>query len=67
MTKNPCFMLKKKGILRFNTISSRELVKDKEIKLGFVTTNDQLADIFNKALPIDILLFRNQMKIQNQV
>ena len=35
----------------------RELVQDKEIKLEYVHTKEQIADIFTKALPKDAFLY----------
>ena len=35
----------------------RQLVQDKEIKLEYVHTEEQIADIFTKPLPKDALLY----------
>ena len=35
----------------------RELVQDKEIRLEYVHTKEQIADIFTKPLPKDALLY----------
>ena len=34
----------------------RELVQDKEVKMEYVNTKEQLVDIFTKALPKDVQL-----------
>ena len=35
----------------------RELVQDKEVKLEYVNTKEQIADIFTKPLPKDAFLY----------
>ena len=35
----------------------RELVQDKEVKLEYVNTEEQIADIFTKALPKDAFMY----------
>jgi len=50
MAKNPAFHGRTKHIdIRFHFI--RELVEKEEIILKFCNTNEQVADIFTKALP----------------
>ncbi|PHT33983.1 hypothetical protein CQW23_25783 [Capsicum baccatum] len=50
MTKNPAFHRRTKHIdIRFHFI--RELVEKEEIMMKFWNTNEQVADIFTKALP----------------
>ena len=58
LTKNPVFHWKSKHIrIKFHFI--RYLVKDKDIVVEFCKTQDQLADIFTKALKCDTF---NKMK-----
>ena len=63
MTKNPVFHNCSKHIeLKFHFI--REKVKEKEIKLKFCKTEDQLADIFTKPISQDkFLYFRRKLGI----
>lgn len=65
MTKNPVFHNRSKHIeLRHHFI--RQLVQKEEIQLEFVNTNEQLADIFTKAVASEKFnKFKAQMKITN--
>lgn len=65
MTKNPVFHARSKHIeLRHHFI--RNLVNDGEIQLIFITTKEQLADPFTKAVTSEKLeYFKNQTRITN--
>ena len=52
MSKNPVFHSKTKHIsIKYHVL--REKVAKKEIRLEYVSTKDQIADIFTKPLPKD--------------
>jgi len=65
MTTNPIFHSRTKYIeIRHHFI--RELVEKKEIELQFSKTDEQLADMFTKALPSDkFAYFREQLGVQD--
>jgi len=65
MTKNLIFHSKTKHIeIRHHFI--RELVDKKEIELSFCKTDEQLADMFTKALPSEkFAYFKEQLKVQD--
>ena len=52
ISKNPMMHTKTKHIAtKYHYL--RELVQDKEVKMEFVNTKEQIVDIFTKALPKD--------------
>ena len=52
ISKNPVMHTKTKYIaIKYHYV--RELVQDKEVKMEYVHTKEQIADIFTKALPKD--------------
>ena len=52
ISKNPVMHTKTKHIaIKYHYV--RELVQDKEVKMEYVHTKEQIADIFTKALPKD--------------
>ena len=56
ISKNPMMHSKTKHIsIKYHFF--RELVQDKEIKLEYVHTKEQIADIFTKPLPKDAFLY----------
>ena len=56
ISKNPMMHSKTKHIaIKYHFV--RELVQDKEIKLEYVRTKEQIADIFTKRLPKDAFLY----------
>jgi len=65
MTKNPVFHSRTKHIeIRHHFI--RELVEKKEIELQFCKTDEQLADMFTKALPSEKFAhFREQLGVKD--
>ena len=65
MTKNPVFHNRTKHIkIRHHFI--RELVEKKEIELQFCKTDEQLADMFTKALPSEKFThFREQLGVKD--
>ena len=56
ISKNPVMYSKKKNIvIKYHFL--RELVQDKEVRLEYVNTKEQIADIFTKPLPKDAFLY----------
>ena len=56
ISKNPVMHSKTKHIaIKYHFV--RELVQDKEIRLEYVHSNEQIADIFTKPLPKDAFLY----------
>ena len=56
ISKNPVMHSKTKHIaIKYHFV--RELVQDKEIRLEYVHTKEQIADIFTKPLPKDAFLY----------
>ena len=56
ISKNLVMHSKKKHIsIKYHFV--RELVQDKEIRLEYVHTKEQISDIFTKPLPKDALLY----------
>ena len=56
ISKNPVMHSKTKNIaIKYHFI--RELVQDKEIRLEYVHTKENIADIFTKPLPKDAFLY----------
>ena len=52
ISKNPMMHTKTKHIaIKYHYV--RELVQDKEVKMEYVSTKEQIANIFTKALPKD--------------
>ena len=52
ISKNPVMHTKTKHIaIKYHYV--RELVQDKEVKMEYVNTKEQIDDIFRKALPKD--------------
>ena len=52
ISKNPVMHTKTKHIaIKYHYV--RELVQDKEVKMGYVHAKEQIANIFTKALPKD--------------
>jgi len=52
ISKNPLMHTKTKNIvIKYHYL--RGLVKDKEVKMEYVNTKEQIVDIFTKALPKD--------------
>ena len=52
ISKNPIMHTKKKHIaIKYHYL--RELVQDKKVRMEYVNTKDQLANIFTKPLPKD--------------
>ena len=50
ISKNPMMYTKKKHMaIKYHYL--RELVQEKEVRMEYVNTKEQLADIFTKALP----------------
>lgn len=66
MAKNPVFHGRTKHIaIRHHFI--REAIEDEEVQLSFCKTNDQVADIFTKALPREkIQKLRESLGVQEQ-
>ena len=56
VSKNPLIHAKTKHI-GINYHFLRELVQDKEVRLEYVNTKEQIADIFTKPLPKDAFLY----------
>ena len=67
MTKNPVFHSRSKHIeLRHHFI--RKLVEDGEIELKFCGTDEQIADVFTKALPREkFYYFRERLNVAGQM
>ncbi|CAL8169320.1 unnamed protein product [Prunus armeniaca] len=67
MTKNPVFHSRSKHIeLRHHFI--RKLVEDGEIELQFCGTDEQIADVFTKALPREkFYYFRENLNVTGQM
>ena len=56
ISKNPMMHTKTKHIaIKFHFL--RKLVQDKEVRLEYVNTKEQITDIFTKPLPKDIFLY----------
>ena len=56
ISKNPVMHSKTKHIaIKYHFL--RELVQDKEVKLEYVNTKEQIVDIFTKPLPKDAFLY----------
>ena len=56
ISKNPVMHSKTKHIaIKYHFV--RELVQDKEIRLEYVNSKEQIADIFTKPLPKDAFLY----------
>ena len=56
ISKNPVMHSKTKNIaIKYHFV--RELVQDKEIRLEYVHTKEQIVDIFTKPLPKDAFLY----------
>ena len=56
ISKNPVMHSKTKHIaIKYHFL--RELVQDKEVRLKYVNTKEQIVDIFTKALPKDAFLY----------
>ena len=56
ISKNPVMHSKTKHIaIKYHFV--RELVQDKEIRLEYVHSKEQIADIFTKKLPKDAFLY----------
>ena len=56
ISKNPVMHSKTKHIaIKYHFV--RELVQDKEIRLEYVHSKEQIADIFTKPLPKDAFLY----------
>ena len=52
ISKNPVMHAKTKHIaIKYHYV--RELVEDKEVKMEYINTKEQIADIFTKPLPKD--------------
>ena len=52
ISKNPMMHTKTKNIaIKYHYV--RELVQDEEVKMKYINTKEQVADIFTKALPKD--------------
>ena len=52
ISKNPIMHIKTKHIsIKYHYV--RELVQEKEVRMEYVHTKEQIADIFTKALPKD--------------
>ena len=66
MAKNPVFHSRTKHIdVKYNFI--REAVENGVIEIKYCSTQNQMADIFTKALSIEkFLQFRDMMKVQRQ-
>ncbi len=66
MAKNPVFHGRTKHIaIKHHFI--REAIEDEEVQLSFCKTNDQVADIFTKALPREkIQKLREALGVQGQ-
>lgn len=56
ISKNPVMHTKTKHIsIKYHSL--RELVQDKEVRLEYVNTKEQIVDIFTKPLPKDAFFF----------
>ena len=56
ISKNPVMHFKTKHIaIKYHFV--RELVQDKEIRLEYVNSKEQIADIFTKPLPKDAFMY----------
>ena len=56
ISKNPMMHTKSKQIaIKYNFL--RELVQDKEVRFEYVSTKEQIVDIFTKPLPKDAFLY----------
>ena len=63
ISKNPVMHTKTKHIaIKYHFL--RELVQNKKVRLEYVNTKEQLANIFTKTLPNDVFLYlRGKLKV----